>query len=306
MPAVRLPANVELEDRLAFGLTGRQLALLAASAVAAYAAEALLAALLPLPLALGGAVLTAAAGLAVALTRRDGLRGEELALALTRFALSPRRLVLAPDGLPAPFPGRHPAPAQRRAAALEPPVSRILASGLVELADGSHCLLLRARGTSFALRDGGEQAAFVAAFARFLNGLAAPVQIHVARERASLEAHARELEQRAGSLGAELAAAAADHARYLRSLGEGEAPLSRRRILLVLRSRERDGELAQAALRRSAQQAAELLQGAGVTLAPLAGEEAAALLARSLGAAEPLPPGSRLEGVIGARAAHAS
>ncbi|MDE3070994.1 MAG: PrgI family protein, partial [Acidobacteriota bacterium] len=35
MAAVKLPADVELEDRLAFGFTAKQLALLAATAVCA-------------------------------------------------------------------------------------------------------------------------------------------------------------------------------------------------------------------------------------------------------------------------------
>ena len=36
MAAVKVPANVELQDRLAFGLTAKQLAILAATAVSAY------------------------------------------------------------------------------------------------------------------------------------------------------------------------------------------------------------------------------------------------------------------------------
>jgi hypothetical protein len=296
--AVRLPANVELEDRLAFGLTGRQLAFLATGALLAFGCESLLASFLPLAFALAAGFLVAAAGAALALAQRDGLRGDELALALARHLLSPRLALLAPEGLPAPLAGER----QRPAGALSPPVTRILASGLVELADGSHCRILRARGTSFALRDEGEQAAFVAAFGRFLNGLAAPVQIHVAREPASLEAHARELELGSAAFGPAIAAAASEHARYLRGLGSGAAALSRRRILLVLRSPERRGELAEAALARGAAQAVELLAAAQVSLEPLAGGETAALLAREL-APPGAPEGSRLEGVIGAQAA---
>jgi len=297
MPAVHLPADVELADRLAFGLTGRQLLTLGASALVAYGSESLLAVIAPLPVALAGALLTAAAGIGLSLASHDGLRGEELVLALARFALSPRTLLLAPDGLPVPLPGER----YRRAAALEPPVARIFASGLVELADRSHCRILRASGTSFALREPDEQAAVVAAFGSFLNGLGAPIQIQVSREAASLEPQARALELGAAGLGPALGAAAADHARYLRGLGTGEAPLQRRRILLVLRSAEQRAELAGAALARGAAQAAELLGAAGVVLAPLSGAEASALLAREL-APPGLPGETRLEGVIGARA----
>jgi PrgI family protein len=294
---VRLAANVELEDRLAFGLTGRQLAILAATLVCAYGVESLLAGLLPTPVALAAAVIVAATGLALSLARHAGLRGEQLALALGRFALAPRRLVLAPEGLPGPLPGSG---SSRRFAPLEPPVARILRSGLVELADGSHCRILSARGTSFALRGADEQAAFVAAFGRFLNGTSEPIQIVVQREPASLESHARALEHGARALGASTRAAAAEHARFLRRLGEGEAPLLRRRILLVLRSPERDGPPAEAALGRSAAQAAELLGAAEISLRLLDGAEVAALLARALDPPGPAA-GSHLEGVIHAR-----
>jgi hypothetical protein len=293
MPGVHLPADVELEDRLAFGLTGRQLAILAATVAGAYGTEALLGAIVPLPLALAGATLAALAGAALALARRDGLHGDELALALARFALAPRTLVLAPDGLPAPL-------TRGRLGVLEPPVARIYGSGLVERADGTHCRLLRATGTSFALRDPAEQAAFVAAFARFLNGVGSPLQIHVSHEPASLEPHARAIERGADGLPDLLAAAAADHARYLRGLGNAETPLLRRRILIVLACAHRSADEAAAALAHSADQACELLAGAGVALAPLTGDEAAAVLA-ALVAPPGAPPGSRLEGVVGAR-----
>ncbi len=293
MPGVHLPADIDLEDRLAFGLTGRQLAILAASAVAAYGVETVLAAIVAPPLALAGAAIAGAAGAALAFVRRDGLRGEELALALVRFVLAPRSLVLAPEGLPPRLPSRRLGP-------LEPPVARIFASGLVARADGTHCLLLRATGTSFALRDRAEQAAFVSAFGRFLNGLTTPIQIHVACEPASLERHALALERAAATLPEALARAALDHARHLRRLGDGDTPLRRRRILLVLGSGERDPSAAEAALARGADQAAELLAGAGVAVARIGDEDVADLLAATL--APGAPPGSRLEGIVGARA----
>src|ERR1700722_13322564 len=115
MPAVHLPAHVELADRLAFGLTGRQLLTLGASALLAYGSESVLALVAPLTVELAGALLTNAAGIRLSLASRDGLRGEELVLALALFALSPRTLLIAPDGLPLPLPGER----RRRAAALE-------------------------------------------------------------------------------------------------------------------------------------------------------------------------------------------
>ena len=82
----------------------------------------------------------------------------------------------------------------------------------------------------------------------------------------------------------------------MRSLADTR-PLRRRRILLVLRSREQRREPAEVALGRLTADATELLLGAGVALHPLAGDEAAQLLAASLDPPGPLQ-GSQLQGEI--------
>jgi hypothetical protein len=298
MPGVKVPADVEREDRLAFGLTARQLAILAGSAVAGYGLADALGAVLPEPLPLAAGGLVVLAGLSLALLRHAGLAGDRLALAAARFVAAPRRRVLAPEGLPAPLPG---APKTARVTRLELPLRAILSSGVVELGDGSHCLLLTARGSGFELRAAAEQAALVAAFARFLNGLSEPLQIVVQSERISLEGPAGRLEQQAATRSAPIRAAARSHAAYLRSLGGASEPLRRRRIVLVLRASGQRAT-AEVALARAADQAGELLAAAGVELTTLAGEEAAALLARSF---DPPGPGAgvRLTGTISAAAA---
>ena len=298
MAAVRVPADVELEDRLAFGFTGKQLAILAATAVSAYGAFVVLDALLPTAFAVAAAVLVAVAGASLALVRQDGLSGDQLALAIARFALAPKRQLLAPQGLPLPLPA---VPPQPRTAPLDIPIRRVLANGVIEVTDGSHCRLLTARGTSFELRSPDEQAAFVAAFVRFLNGRTDPIQISIRSERVSLRPHAETIEDRSAAHPPGLREAACDHARFLRSLGETQ-PLRRRRIVLVLRSREREPELAEIALDRLSAEAVELLRGAEVALQPLNGQQAAALLARSLDPPGPID-GSDLTGVIHAKPA---
>jgi hypothetical protein len=293
MAPIKLPADVELEDRLAFGFTGKQLALLAATAISAYGAFLLLAPLLPTPLAAAASLLVAVAGVFLALVRHDGLSGDQLALALARFALTPKRQLLAPDGLPSPLPG---SPRQPRLAPLDIPIRRVLANGLVELAGGGYCRLLNAQGASFELRSADEQAAFVSVFARFLNALADAVQINIQSEQASLRPHADQIAHTSAERTPGLHEAALDHARFLHSLGE-TSPLWRRRIVLVLRSRERQADLAEIAIARLTTEAIELLRGAQVALQPLDGEQAAALLARSLDPPGPLDD-SHLTGVI--------
>jgi PrgI family protein len=293
---VRLPADIELEDRLAFGLTARQLGILGAAALLGYGVFALASSLAPLPVAAVAAAPFALAGIVLALGRRDGLSADRLALTAARYLARPRRRVLAPEGIPAPLPGQ---PARQALAPLDLPVRTVLRSGLVELADGGFCLLLRASSTSFALRSEEEQAALVEAFGRFLNSVTDPLEIVVASEPVDLHARATALARDALELSdAALRRAALGHARFLAELAAGEE-VRRREILLVLSiTRARERTAAQTALERRAAEAIELLRAAGVELRLLRGDEAANRLARSLDPPGP-PDGSALTGVIG-------
>ena len=295
MAAVKVPADVELTDTLAFGLTARQLLLIAATGISGYGSYLLAAPLLPTPIAAAAAVTVAACGLLLTLGRHQGMSGDQLALAAARHLRAPKLRLLAPDGLATP--------SSSRAVPLDLPIRRILESGLVQLADGSHRLLLEACGTSFQLRSPLEQDAFVEGFARFLDSRSDPFQLLVRSEPASLDPHADRLDQRTTHLPRELAAAAGEHARFLRDLAR-TTTLLRRRIVLVLGSRQREPQLAQAALNRQAAEAAQLLAGAQIHLHPLDGTEAAALLAAALDPPGPTA-GSHLEGVIHADPASA-
>jgi hypothetical protein len=290
MERVRLPADVELEDRLAFGLTARQLALLAATAVLAYGVFALAASVAPVAAAAAAAAPFAAVGTLLALGRRDGLSADRLAVAAARFVARPRRRVLAPEGIPRPLTKRG------ALAPLDLPVRAIRRSGLVEL-DAGFCLLARASSASFELRSGEEQAALVEAFGRFLNALAYPIQIVLRSEPIDLAARAAELERAASQLPhPALRDAALAHARFLTELNAA-GDLRRREITIVLRSRAREHEVAKATLERRAEETRELARAAGVELNVLRGEEAAALLARAL--APPGPArGCELSGVV--------
>jgi hypothetical protein len=291
---VRLPADIELEDRLAFGLTFRQLTVLGIAALLGYGVFISVSALLPLPLAAAAAAPVALAGALLALGRRDGLPADRLALIAARYLSRPRRRVLAPEGIPAPLPG---APKRPALAPLDLPVRTVLRSGLVELTDGGFCLLLRASSTSFALRSEEEQAALVEAFGRFLNSVADPLEIVIASEPVDLEARAEACERAALELpNAALRRAALGHARFLSQLASGEE-VRRREILLVLAARAGDRQTAQTALERRAGEAIELLRAAGAELRLLRGEEAANRLARALDPPGP-PAGSQLTGVV--------
>jgi hypothetical protein len=73
-----------MEDRLAFGLTARQLVILGIAALVSYGVYAAAGSVLPLPVAAALAMPTALAGVALALGRLAGLSGDRIALAAVR------------------------------------------------------------------------------------------------------------------------------------------------------------------------------------------------------------------------------
>ena len=292
---IRLPADVEMEDRLAWGLTAKQLVILVVTAVVCYAIFEAASSFVPMPLPAVFAAPFALLGVGLALGRLDGLSGERIALAAGRQLTQSKLRIAAPDGVPEKL---QDAPAQPAVSLLRVPVKAILAGGVVELADGTSALLLTASGTSWALRSGEEQAALADAYGKWLNSLVAPCAITVRSELVDLTERAQAIEQSAPGLPhPALSRCAHDYAQFLANFAaEGEG-LRRRQILLVLSTRAREREAAGADLERRAGESENLLRAAGVTLHRLDGETATTLL---LGALEPPgpPAGSHLDGVI--------
>ncbi len=185
---IRLPADVEMEDRLAWGLTARQLVILGVTAIVCYGVFSAASSVLPTPVAAALAVPLALVGVALALGRLDGLTGDRIALAAARHLTQSPRRVAAPEGLPGKLTG---APGEPGVSLLRVPVSTILTSGVVELADGTSVLLLGASATSWALRSIEEQAALAEAYGKWLNSLTEPAAITVRSELVDLDGSAR-------------------------------------------------------------------------------------------------------------------
>lgn len=292
---IRLPADVEMEDRLAWGLTARQLVILGVSAIVCYAVFSTAGSVLPTPVAAALAVPLALVGVALALGRLDGLTGDRIALAAARHLTQSPRRVTAPEGLPGKLTG---APAQPGVSLLRVPVSAILQSGVVELADGTSVLLLAASATSWALRSIEEQTALAEAYGKWLNSLTEPATITVRSEPVDLAGRASAIEHAAPALPhPALRHCAHTYAEFLHELASEGEGLRRRQILLVLSTRSRERKTAKADLRRRANETTGLLHTAGVELHTLDGEQAAALLLDALEPPGP-PAGSQLDGVI--------
>ena len=240
---VRIPADVDREDRVLANLTARQLLILAVTAIVLYGAWSATRAFLPLPVFAVAAVPVGVAAAALALGQRDGISLDRLALAAVRQRMAPRYRVAAPEGV-------HPAPrwlanrvtAEKQGehavvapAALRLPAEGISATGVIDLGSDGLAAVAVCSTVNFALRTPTEQEALVAAFGRYLHSLTAPVQILIRAERLDLSGQIAELHRHAVGLPhPALEAAAHEHADYLHHLAQ-TTDLLRRQVLLVLR-----------------------------------------------------------------------
>ncbi|GAA3863672.1 hypothetical protein GCM10022243_32740 [Saccharothrix violaceirubra] len=249
---VRIPADVDMHDRVLGPLTARQLAILAAAGAVLYLTWAATRAFMPIPVFLAFAVPVGAASAMLALGKRDGVPMDKLLVAAIRQRVAPRHRVAAPEGVrPAPAwltpdtdqaagrrkggKSRTGQPEQVSPSALRLPAEAVTETGVVDLGTDGLAVIAVASTVNFALRTPNEQEALVASFGRYLHSLTAPVQVLVRTERLDLSTQIAELRERAGGLPhPALEAAAVEHADYLVQLGQ-QSDLLRRQVLLVLR-----------------------------------------------------------------------
>ncbi|ABW11977.1 hypothetical protein Franean1_2547 [Parafrankia sp. EAN1pec] len=246
---VRIPADVDREDRIVANLTARQVLILALTGIAFYLAWAATRSLVPLPVfALLTAPVAAVAAILV-LGQRDGLSLDRLLVAAIRQRTSPRHRINAPEGvIPPPSwlaaratsgsGGRRSDANAQSAAPLRLPARTVTSNagvGVIDLGSDGLAVVAVVSTVNFALRTPGEQDGLVAVFARYLHSLTAPVQILVRAMPADLAAQIQQLDDAADQLPhPALAHAAREHATYLAQLAD-EMQLLTRQVLLVLR-----------------------------------------------------------------------
>jgi hypothetical protein len=301
---VRIPADVDRPDKLLAGLTARQLAILAVAAIALWAGYAATRHLVP-PAAYGAvAIPIGAVAALLALGRMEGVPADRWVIAAWRHRRSSRRLVPAPEGVPAvpgflaEAAGSHPSALP---APLRLPLAAVAATGVVDLGADGLAVICRASAVTFGLRTPVEQEALVAGFARFLSSLADPVQVLVRAEPLDVgPAIDTLLDAAPGLPHVALERAARDHAAFLAELAASR-DLLRREVLVVLRqpagqasaAGDRSGRL----LRRAAE-AVTALGAAGVSLCVLDAVAASSVIGRCLDPAAPPRPGG-LAGAAG-------
>jgi hypothetical protein len=287
----KMPADVDAPDKIFYGLTFRQLAVLAVAAVVGYAGWRGLHQVAPVPvlLAAGGAILVAAAALAVG--RRDGLSLDSWLLHAVRHGRAPKA-VSTIDTAQVPLPVWVDPPKQRVTlpAPLRLPADDIDDDGQITLTTG-RAAIVAATTVNLGLRTGDEQAALVDLYGRWLNSLSTPTQIVVSAQPVDLASHARTLVSRAAGMPhPALERACTDHAAFLDDLIARRDPL-RRQVLIVTRTAP--SEPGAHAARRRADDTARALSGLGVAVNALDGAAATAAIAAAADPYQPPTPGRR-------------
>ncbi|MBA9003086.1 PrgI family protein [Thermomonospora cellulosilytica] len=297
----KIPADVEQPDKILYGLTARQVAILAVTGLVATWGYMALGDRLPFPLVAALLLPVVGGGAVLALARHDGMSLDRYLLAALVHLRSPKERVSAPEGVQPPpvwcrVRGRLPDP-------LRLPVRAVREDGVLELADGGTAAIVRAGTVAFGLRTAAEQAALVAAFGRWLNSLEAPAQILVRARPVDLSSIVAQVNEAAPRLAdPALEQAARDHAAYLAEL-EASQELLTREVLVVLRdaayeqrpatwgrSRKVLRDAGAAVVVRRAEEAVRALGVLGVSARLLDATACAEVLASSLAPADIRPP----------------
>ncbi len=272
-----VPADINEADRIAFGLTFRQLAILGGAGFAGFGLYRTYGDVLPPLVWLILGLPAAAATVGVALGRRDGLPLDVWLKHGLVFTRTPR--ILAP-GQPratsvAAVAGKPVLPAPLRF-----PVTAISPAGVLT-SEGTARVVIACGTTNIHLRTGDEQASLLDGFGRFLNSLTGPAQLVVSAHRHDLTPYARAVADNAPRLPhPALRQAADDYATFLLELDASRDPL-RRQVLAVVA-----GE-------RAADTATRALSGLGVEAIALDGPAVTAALAAAVDPFTPPAPGPR-------------
>ncbi|MEU9505345.1 PrgI family protein [Micromonospora sp. NPDC048170] len=283
----RMPSDVDTPDKVAYGLTFHQLAIVAVGALVFYGAWRTLHHVVPAPVLAGAGVVLGGLVIGLALGRRDGLSIDVWLLHAVRHTRTPRSLSAATVAADAALPEWIESPKAARMALPAPlrlPADAIDDDGEISLGE-ARAAIVGTTTVNLALRTPDEQAALIEGWGRWLNSLSTPTQIVVSAQPVDLASHSRALADAADAQPhPRLRAACADHAEFLGDLAARRDPL-RRQVLVV--NRTATGEHTHHAALRRADDTARALSGLGVSPRVL---DASAVTAALTCAADPYRP----------------
>ncbi len=284
----KMPADVDAPDKVAYGLTFRQLAILAVAAVLGYGAWQALHTLVPIAVLVGAAVVVGGLVFGLAVSRRDGRPMDLWLLSAVQHCREPKALASTDTTAPIPDWVQQPRAKVALPAPLRLPADAIGDDGQISLS-GHTAGMVAATTVNLGLRTGAEQQALLESYGRWLNSLSTPTQVVVSAQPVDLRSHAATLADTAHRLPDQrLRAACADHAGFLADLAERRDPL-RRQVLIVTRTHP--GESAGHSARRRAEDTARALSNLGVTAKALDGDAVTAAVAAAADPYRPARPG---------------
>lgn len=250
---VPVPADIDRPDRVLWGLTGRQVVILAPVALIAVLIWKRLLGEVPMPVLVGVTAPVLGIAAALALGRIDGLDGDRLAFAALT---APRRPLAAGRGTTAMLaaPG---ARRRGRAGALRGPVRDLGEDGLLDLGRAGVAVGLGVECVNFDLRSTAEQADLIGAFARLLHSLEVHCQVVMSTRPVDLGGYLESLAAAAeDAVHPRVVDAAFAHRDWLSALVRTQRLLSRE-LTVVVRAADA------AAAERAAEQVAAFAEAIG-------------------------------------------
>ena len=288
----KIPADIEMPDRIFAGLTIRQLAIAGLSLALVWSCFYLLAARLPFGLALALCAPLAAIGLAVVWVQPSGLPAERFLMFALRHAMSPKKMTPRSDPLPSA--GRTPS---GDFAPITLPVRRVTEDGILDLGSEGLAMVSRCSSLNLALRSEAEQEALIGGFARLLNSLDGPIQFLIRAERVEVTELLVTLKQQANALPSpQLRSVAADYAGFIHSVTNGKQML--RHSAMVSIREPRSAPDAVRRLRRRMDETGVLLRQIGVLMRPMDGPAVSHTIRKSTDPASPFHPRCSTGGVV--------
>lgn len=267
---VPVPANIEVEARLAGPFTARQCVILAISAAFVLAEGEVLHTILGLsPAVVVAAVVPVVfVGCLLALVRPGGVPADRLLRGALRYARTGRRHADVPEHLPLPDGVARLSPLYRRIAELD-------GAGVVEFDGLEAAVVIEAQPRCLQLADADEARAALAAIGTVLAAQSGPFSISTLTERVSLDERARVAAEVAEHLSTpQIADLARRQAEHLRNLAGGRELWQRRHLIML---REAGAGAAARAVHR-AWATAQLFEACGIKAHVLDPAELTALL----------------------------